>query len=192
MPRFIAILTFIAIEWIFLVTMNNLEIGFLPAVGGAFIAWAGTGYLCKLNDQKKDCPPALSFNMPPPKAYAVVKKAIKRFPPDDGARFKIQDDDRTDLTINAICEWKEKSEGKVSLDASSDGFTHFQLVLDVSVKKNQVTNLTDVLFNWGVISPATRGRANMLQASMTRAIKDALTSAETKTPDSAIVDEDDD
>lgn len=182
----LAIFAFFGVEVFCYFAFYNLEVGFLPGLGiAALVFFLYRRYQSK-QDYLADNPPPASFRMPAPKAYATVKRTLKRFHWGE-RRWSIPDSDPTDLSIHAVSEWHDRS-WKGHPHLAPDGSLPRKVVLDVQIAKNKTTGAAEVHMQWQVYSPITRSETNDLQRYTSEAILEAL--QEAQTGDRSGIDED--
>ena len=178
MPLGIAILTFFGFEFLVALTIKNLEIGFFPAIITAgFCHWVSAEKEQRLH-AFLDNPAIVTFDIPITRAYASIKRVLKTF--NFGERsWRLLHDERNNYSITAICQWKDYSmkDHKILVP---DGYLFRQVILQVALRRNGETKLTEVGMRWTIESPMGRGECNELQAYTTVAVKKALRHLEIK------------
>lgn len=171
MPRLIAILAFVFIEATYLVSMNNLEAGVLPAIFGGVIAFAASVYFGDRWIDKQNNPPVVSVAMPPAKAYAVIKKALRRTRVGQ-RRWVIADHDPRAYNIYAVAEWIDPPFEILSLGMREPLFR--QVVLEVDIYRDRETRTTSVELRWAMDADLTKLGCIQLQRITTAEILAAL------------------
>ena len=178
MPLGIAILTFFGFEFLIALTIQNLEIGFFPAIITAcFCYWISSKKEQNLH-AFLDNPAITTFDIPVTRAYAIIKRVLKTFNFGEHS-WRLQHDERNNYSITAICQWKDYSMKDHKL-LVLDGYLFRQVVLQIALRRNGETKLTELGMRWTIESPMGRGECNALQAYTTIAVKKALRDVETK------------
>jgi hypothetical protein len=180
MPLGWAILSFFGIWFLTLITIGNLETGFFPAIAGAIAVYLFAARKEATLSDQADNPPNQSFRLPMPHAYAIIKDVLKHFR--YGKRRWTIDDKRDSYEINAISEWEDRS-WKEHRILVPDGSLLRQVKLQIALRRNSQTELTELAMNWTIESPLNRNECNKLQGFTTQAILRALREAETKGTD---------
>src|ERR1700677_5313348 len=108
MPLGLAILSFFGIEFLALIAIRSLEVGFVPAIIGAIAVYFFAAKREATQNERTDNPPIEQFKLPAPNAYAIIKRVLRNFRYGERA-WQITDDLRDTYEITYISKWKDRS-----------------------------------------------------------------------------------
>ena len=176
MPLGVAILTFFGVELLVALTIQNLEVGFFPAVIIAGISYWMIAQREQTTHESLDSPAIETYDLPVTQAYAIVKKTLKNFSYGD-REWKIPYDEKSSYSLTAISKWKDYSfkDNKIVVP---EGYLSRKVILQVALRRNSKTKLTELGMKWTIESAMGRGECNELQAYTTEAIREALKEVE--------------
>jgi len=178
MPLGVAILTFFGVEFLVALTIQNLETGFFPAIIIAAVSyWVAADTEQKLHTSL-DRPAIETYDLPVTRAYAVIKKVLKTFRYGERG-WRMPHDEKNSYSITAISEWKDYSMKDYKIVAP-EGYLFRQVILQIALRRNSQTKLTELGMKWTIESPIGRGECNELQTYTTNAIRKALKEIESK------------
>lgn len=144
------------------------EIVTLGALVGAGLL---IGALFKANS-RADRPEPIVVSAPPPRVYAVLKRALSGFYAGEH-HFRIVTADPTNLTIRAVMEWRERID-KDFLPLYPQGFKLNQIMLDVAVFTDRQSKQTKVEIRWTIYSLFLRGRVALVQKLTMRMLEQEI------------------
>ncbi|MBS1993478.1 MAG: hypothetical protein JSS83_23345 [Cyanobacteria bacterium SZAS LIN-3] len=125
----------------------------------------------KQHDRKLDSPERMYFRMPAPRLYALVKKVIFRFRLME-YHFQVVEADSTTLSLRTVCEWRDRTFRTMPLLAP-EGYVFSQVILDVQVGSDRERG-SFLELSWIVLDGPLRAKGNLIQATLTRSIHEAL------------------
>lgn len=177
MPFGYALITFFAIEfWFF--SIDHAIPGFIVSLVAACLVYFPLQEYVDKQNFEKDRPLTLTYQIPVPKAYAVIKKILRTFVIGE-RNWTLMDADKHGYNITAMCRWHDRSWRDFPLLAP-DGMLFRQIILYIAIAKNSQTGLTDVQLHWSIDSPISRQECDALQYYTAQAIINGLEYAKTK------------
>ena len=178
MPTGLAILAFFLTEGFYLVTQNNLEAGFLPALILAALAWL-TATMCAARwADEKNHPKPRTYRVSMPRAFALVKSVLRRSYYGT-ARWRIHDDDPKAGCLHASINWSDDVDRDLRWLAPN-GRLERMITLDCYLTANE-DGTTTVQLNWTVDSPISAMQCYAAITQVSDCIDDELTNAEVMT-----------
>ena len=175
MPTGLAILASFLTEGFYLVTQNNLEAGFLPAVILAGLVWlAATIRAARWADDRNN-PEPRTYKVPMPRAFAMVKSVLRRSY-SGTARWRILDDNPKAGSLHASINWFDEADRDVRWLAHN-GRLERMITLDCYLTANE-DGTTTVQLAWTVDSPISALQCYVVIDQVSDSIDYDLTSAE--------------
>jgi len=148
--------------------MELLIIVVLAGAGLLFASW--------LRNKETDSPKPIYFKMPAPRLYATVKKVLFKFRLME-YHFQIVEADSTTLSLRAVCEWRDRTFRTMPVIVP-EGYVFGQVILDVQVGTEPQRGCAYIQLAWRVLDGPFRAKGNLIQATLLRALNDALEQAQ--------------
>ncbi len=167
--------SFILVEVIYFNTIYNLEAGFLPALGVAFISFIAISIWLANIDTRRDFPEPTYWRLPAPQVISIVRRVLKTYSY-GRSRWFITYEDRQAGEVHAC------------LSFIDDSYTDMRwLVPNGRIEKNinvrisfepKPDSATEVVLTWLVDSPISRFDCNWIISEVTNSINQNLADAQ--------------